>query len=245
MGILQRYVKASVDKYITEAFTLRQNKFPPGFYPLDQWLGAAKLDVWLPYGAMARPCTIRFPGAGETADLEKIQIDRIEKKDAQYDLYGWINSACKIAKAMMVSPTYDEAEQSIIDAIPAVKAGREAYKRIEARFLRVAKVHSCPLEDCEQYSNKEDWKKFVELSRVYDCLLPSNFISALSMIALGRGFTDADALTEDMLVNCYNLAKSYNKAPHEFTPVALLSGAEAEFDAKAYLVWKARQKNGR
>jgi len=234
------------EKKYVELFETRKPALPAGFHPLSSFYGGEQNVVTVPWGASRRVLVLQTPGAGVTCGIQQF-IDVENNKPKVEDAAEFVNWAEKVVKAAMYAPSYEEYEELKCRELPKFAEGLAAHRRMEAKYKNLAKTKKCELKDVGQFVDAERWEHFVQNSQVYGCILPYNAIMAITLWAQGSAVTDAKLVDEDMLENCYMMAKHYGKAPHEHCPLALLSGSENEFDAKALMVYNKRhpQKKGK
>lgn len=228
-----RRVDKIINDRLKKLYEKEQVLLPAGFYPADEVRKAHTQWVTLPWGSSAVTVQLRTLGAGEFPDVSLLDLtDKFKKAPTYNNRAKLINLQLEYCKKAMVSPTYKEAEEKILEDLPKVKEGKEAYEKL----LKTVKL----LENEEE--RREVQKELAEMSTVYGCLFPPNFISAVTAWVECLDLTDIKKLDEEKLIQAHALSLINKNRASDNLQGVFLERTRNEIDVVACNLYNERKK---
>lgn len=183
----------------------------------------------MPWGNRFIPAKLRTLGAGEFPGAGLIDLSKKAQADYTFDNKArLLNLQLEYCKKSLLCPTYEELEEMILEEIPAVREGREALERLKAEL--------------EKKQSNELVLKVKEMSLVYDCLFPPNFLAAVSSWCECLDVTHIKDLTSEKLLEAHAMSLVNKNRASDNLQGVFLERARNEIDILAHRVFNERKR---
>lgn len=230
--MLKGYIRRQVDLFLQKKIDVERAILPSGFHPADIVRGAISSWLALPWGNKFVICKLRVLGAGEFPDVGLIDLSKKHTQKPDYETKAkLIDLQLEYCKKSLVSPTYEELISYILEELPTVKEGYEAWKRIEAQIPNMQK---------DEYTEKLETIR--ELALQYGCLLPFNFISAVASWCECLDTTNIKELTAEKLINAFAMSRINRNRPSDNLRGIFLDRARMEIDVLSAKLYQEQEK---
>lgn len=231
IGGMRRFntlIAESMEQILSDKYRSDGGYVPNGFLPADKLRGLIVQWIVVPWGTGSCTVKVRTLGAGEYPDVALLDLYNKQKDNPCYENKAkLIDLQLEYCKKTLVNPTYEELEGYILDELPSVREGKEAFERA------VAAMEHEPSDE-----RKRELRRTLEpMALVYGCLFPANFIASIAAWCECLDLVDIKKLTPEKLIGAYNLAKINNNRSSDNIPGVFLEHTRNEIDAQAYRLW--------
>jgi hypothetical protein len=166
----------------------------------------------------------------------KDKVRQKKNKLKRGDVMAYAEAQHAIARAALMSPTYDE----IMDRI-----GKG--KDIDAKKAELAELQAS-LQSCPQGPQRSALEEEIDSYRIWiDLIFPTDFLSALVAYCLGINKSDIKNVSEKMLLDAAILAEKGHDNPHDHLQGEFTEFNKHDIDVRAWMIledFKEEQKNG-
>lgn len=175
---------------------------------------------------------------GDFSLIETFQdkVRQKKKKIKRSEVMAYAAAQHAIARAALLSPTYDEIMERI---------GRG--KDIDKKKLELEELKKS-LESCPPGPQRSTLEEEIDSYKIWiDLILPTDFLAALIAYCLGVNKSDIKNVSEKMLLDAAILAERGHDNPHDHLHGEFTDFNKHDIDVRAWMIladFKEEQKNG-
>lgn len=221
-------IQGSVQSALELLHKKQDGYVPSGFHPAEKIRGLITQWIDVPWGPGVCTVKVRTLGAGEYPDVSLLDVYKDYQDEQSYATRRrMLNLQIEYCSKALVNPAYDELEGYVLEAVPEIKAGREAYEVLNKRW-EIEKNEDKRAELAEQLK---------PMTLAYSCLFPANFMASIAAWCECVDLVDIKKITEDKLIEAFSLSVINHNRPSDNIPGVFLERSRNEIDAQAYNFW--------
>jgi hypothetical protein len=209
---------------------------PSGYNPLEVLRGAMFTWVQVPFAGVKVWCELRTLNATQMEACGSFSLielnDEKEEKTPRSALIAMRNSQERLAREVLVRPSFEEIETMLLGAdLVSVR------KRAELEEIKKADLSSCTAAEKAEIERDIDR---LELSLAF--ILPEDTMGFLTSWALGVDVSDIKKLNHAALLDAAILAVNGHNDPHDHISGTFTDRDPKDIDKTAWFVYNEHQK---